>query len=57
MKNTLPKRLDLEDLIGPLVRADSSIAEFNPTHWPPRPTRLALCIRLGIARMLLERAA
>lgn len=28
-----------------------------PSHWPPRPTRLSIAIRLGITRMLLERRA
>ncbi len=28
-----------------------------PTHWPPRPTRMAIAIRLGITRMLLENRA
>lgn len=26
-----------------------------PSHWPPRPTRLSIAIRLGITRLLLER--
>lgn len=28
---------------------------FQPTHWPPRITRLCLSVRLGITRLLLER--
>lgn len=26
-----------------------------PKHWPPRLTRMALAVRMGITRMLLER--
>jgi hypothetical protein len=26
-----------------------------PTHWPPRLTRMALAVRMGTTRMLLER--
>lgn len=29
------------------------IPEFNPSHWPPRPTILGMAIRLGITRMLV----
>lgn len=28
--------------------------KFNPSHWPPRPTRMCLAVRLGITRILLE---
>lgn len=28
---------------------------FKPTHWPPRLTRMALAVRMGTTRMLLER--
>jgi hypothetical protein len=28
-----------------------------PKHWPPRPTRMTLAVRLGITRLLLERRA
>lgn len=26
-----------------------------PSHWPPRLTRMALAVRMGTTRMLLER--
>lgn len=28
-----------------------------PSHWPPRPTRMCLAVRLGITRILLENGA
>lgn len=38
------------------LRANLGYTPPAPTHWPPRPTRMAVSIRLGIARLLLERA-
>lgn len=32
----------------------TSVPQFNPSHWPPRPTRMCLAVRLGITRILLE---
>ena len=34
--------------------ADAPV-QFKPTHWPPRLTRMALAVRMGTTRMLLER--
>lgn len=36
---------------------ERSVAQqaFKPSHWPPRLTRMALAVRLGTTRMLLER--
>lgn len=32
----------------------TDVPQFNPSHWPPRPTRMCLAVRLGITRILLE---
>lgn len=42
--------------VSEMAMQREGIAEFKPTHWPPRPTCLCLAVRLGITRMLLERA-
>lgn len=53
--------IDLGQLRAPIVEG-SSIRDLidagqlpPPKHWPPRLTRMALAVRLGTTRMLLER--
>jgi hypothetical protein len=42
-------------MVDDLNRLLSDPVPFKPTHWPPRLTRMALAVRLGTTRMLLER--
>lgn len=45
-----------DDAVAELASDGRIVAlhQFNPTHWPLRPTRLSIAVRLGITRMLLE---